>query len=133
MHSKHAMNQSMRKEITREVEDISRNLQESCLRKLSGDAKLALEKVSSLSSKLDDTQKELMESQKEVSCLREDLSSKKIRLEISESLLMEMLKQMQRKINSRKNVSVQVNVVNRRNAQSSLKDRESFLMPTLKR
>jgi regulator of replication initiation timing len=103
------------------------------MKKLSGDAKLAFDKVSSLSRKLDETEKQLEASEKEVVSLKEDLSSKKIRLEISENLLMEFLKQLQRKINARKEVGIQANVINRRNAQAALKDQKSFLLPSLRR
>src|SRR5689334_21045226 len=119
----------MRKEITKEVEVISKNLQETCLKKLSGDAKLALEKVSSLSSKLDETQKQFLESEKEISLLKEDLMNKKVRLDVSESLLLELLKQMQRRINARKSVGVQVQILSRRHGHSSLVDGDKLVLP----
>lgn len=110
---------SMRKEVTREVQEITKNLEESCLRKLSQDSRLALEKFSSVSSKLEETKNLLEKSNQEIKDLKEGIRQKKMRLEVAESLLNEMLKQMQRKINSRKNAAVQVHLVSGKKPFSS--------------
>lgn len=102
---------SMRGEVSREVQEITKNLQESCLRKLSQDSRLALEKFSEVSTKLETTKHLLEKSILENKELKEVIRQKKMRLEVAESLLNEMLKQMQRKINSRKNAAVQVHLV----------------------
>ena len=105
--------------MTREVREITKNLEESCLRKLSQDSRLALEKFSSVSSKLEETKNLLEKSNQEIKDLKEGIRQKKMRLEVAESLLNEMLKQMQRKINSRKNVAVQVHLVSGKKPFSS--------------
>lgn len=116
----------MRTEITKEVEEISRSLEETCLRKLNADAKLAVEKVSTLSSRLEEKDKRLEEVEKENAVLHADLDTKKLRMEIAESLLQEFLRQLQRKVNARKEVGVQAYVVTRRNAETS---RRVILLP----
>lgn len=78
---------------------------------MSRDAKLALEKIVQVSEKLEATEKELKAYRKDNESLTHSLHAKKLRLEVAEGLLNEMLKQMQRRINSRKDASAQVNMI----------------------
>lgn len=113
----------MRKEVTREVAEITKNIEESCLRKLTQDSRLALEKFSTVSSKLEQTKSSLEKSINENKELKEAVRQKRMRLEVAESLLNEMLKQMQRKFNSRKNAAVQVHLVSGKKPFSSTNSR----------
>lgn len=91
------------------MQSITSNLEASCLQKLSLDSKLALEKFSQVNQKLEEAKKEMERMSKDRATLRETLHTKKMRLEIAESLLSEMLKQLQRKFNARKDFGAQVN------------------------
>lgn len=99
---------SIRVAITREVQTISGNLEATCLKKLSLDAKLALDKFTQVNQQLEKARKDVERMEREKTVLSEMLHAKKMRLEVSESLLSEMLKQLQRKFNARKDVAVQV-------------------------
>ena len=103
----------MREQITKEVQQISQAMEATCFKKMSRDAQIALEKIVQVSEKLDRTEKELQEYRKDNESLSNSLKVKRQRLEISEALLSEMLKQMQRRINSRIDKAIQVNIIRR--------------------
>lgn len=86
---------------------------------MSREAKLALEKIVQVSEKLDATEKELRAYRADNESLSQSLHAKRLRLEVAESLLSEMLKQMQRRINGRKDFAAQVNTT-RRDADPNL-------------
>lgn len=88
-------------------------MESTCLKKMSRDAKLALEKIVQVSEKLETTEKELKAYRRDNESLSQSLHAKRLRLEVAESLLSEMLKQMQRRVNSRKDASIQVNMIRR--------------------
>lgn len=108
-----------REQITKEVQEISQNMESTCLKKMSRDAKLALEKIVQVSEKLETTERELKAYRKDNDSLSNSLHAKRLRLEVAESLLSEMLKQMQRRINARKDAAVQANM-RRRDADADL-------------
>ena len=108
-----------REQITKEVQEISRNMESTCLKKMSRDAKLALDKIVQVSEKLETTENELKAYRRDNDSLSQSLHAKRLRLEVAENLLSEMLKQMQRRINTRKDASFQVNM-NRRDADPDL-------------
>lgn len=88
-------------------------MESTCLKKMSRDAKLALEKIVQVSQKLETTESELKAYRKDNESLIQSLHAKRLRLEVAECLLSEMLKQMQRKMNSRKDASVQADMIRR--------------------
>lgn len=95
------------------MQDITGGLEDACLRKLSLDAQLALEKFAQVNHDLQLATKENARLNKQIAQLRENLRKKQMRLEVAEALLCEMLKQMQRKYNQRKDCAAQVNVQSR--------------------
>ncbi|KAI1289539.1 Elongation of very long chain fatty acids protein 1 [Halotydeus destructor] len=99
---------NIREEITREVQKITQNLEGTCLAKLTLDSQLALGKFAQVNQSLEDQKKQVKQLTKHVQLLKETLHQRTIRLEVSESLLCEMLKQMQRKFNKRKDFAVQI-------------------------
>lgn len=94
-------------------------MESTCLKKMSREAKLALEKIVQVSEKLEATEKELKAYRADNESLSQSLHVKRLRLEVAENLLSEMLKLMQRRINGRKDFSVQVNMI-RRDADPNL-------------
>ena len=99
---------SIRKQIAKEVKDITDNLEESCMKKISADARLALDKCNQLNDKLLDTEGELKHERKVNQQLTEKLHNRQLRLDIADNLLQELLRALQRKYICRKDFSVQV-------------------------
>ena len=88
-------------------------MEHTCLKKMSRDAQLALEKIVQVSEKLEVTEKELQAYRKDNESLSQSLHAKRLRLQVAESLLSELMKQMQRRINARKEVGVQASMQRR--------------------
>ena len=97
---------------------------------MSRDAKLALEKIVQVSEKLETTEKELQAYRKDNEQLSQSLHIKKLRLEVAEGLLSEMLKQLQRRINLRKDAAAQVNMI-RREADPALAMHAAAVRPSM--
>lgn len=78
------------------------------MKKITADARLALDKCNQLNDKLLDTQAELNHEKKLNQQLNEKLHNRQLRLEIADNLLQELLRALQRKYICRKDFSVQV-------------------------
>ena len=87
------------------------------MKKLSLESQLALEKFSQVNQQLEQARKENDKTLKELDEVRVMMHKKQLRLEVAEGLLCEMLKQMQRKYNARKDAGCQANMNFRRNQQ----------------
>jgi len=94
-------------EVITRVNEITTNLETSCMQKLSIDARVALEKFVELSKNYETGELENRKLRKENGFLKSNIHSLRIHLEVAESLLYEMLKQLNRKIHNKKDVSVQ--------------------------
>lgn len=93
--------------VNERVRELKECMETACLSKLSVDARIALEKFEELSRSYEIRENECKDLRKINQSLKQKLINQIIYSEESESLLTEMLKQMQNKINNRKNISIQ--------------------------
>lgn len=77
------------------------------MKKLEADARIAIDKFVEINAKYEADERVIKKIRKETSELNTKLNEKQLRLQISESLLNEMLKQLQRKLLYRSEKSAQ--------------------------
>lgn len=82
------------------------------MKKISADARLALDKCNQLNEKLHQIETQLTDEKKCNFDLTSKLHNRQLRLEIAENLLQELLKSLQRKFLCRKDSAIQVDIVN---------------------
>ncbi len=85
--------------MTARVNVITMNLEKVCLQKLSIDARIALEKFVELSDNYESSELENRNLRKENKILQSNVHNLRIHLDVANSLLFEMLKQLNRRIN----------------------------------
>jgi len=85
--------------VTARVNVITMNLEKVCLQKLSIDARIALEKFVELSDNYESSELENRNLRKENKILQSNVHNLRIHLDVANSLLFEMLKQLNRRIN----------------------------------
>lgn len=108
-------------EVTTRVEAIASNLKHTCLQKLSTDTQVALEEYAEMSVNCQNSELENAQLKEQNKRLRSTVYEQRIRLEINESLLSEMLKQLNRRLNK-----------NRREADTqTMREPEKMTLPML--
>lgn len=108
-------------EVTTRVEAIASNLKHTCLQKLSTDTQVALEEYAEMSVNCQNIELENAQLKEQNKRLRSTVYEQRIRLEINESLLSEMLKQLNRRLNK-----------NRREADTqTMREQEKVTLPML--
>ena len=89
---------------------MKRCLETSCLNKLSIDARIALEKFEEMSKNYEMSEDECRHLRRDNERLKARLREQRMYLEVSESLLHEMLKELNRKIYYRKDADIQTEI-----------------------
>ena len=93
--------------VNEQVDEMKECMEKACLSKLSVDARIALKKFDELSQNYERGEKECADLRKANQSLKQKIYKQRIDLEVSESLLHEMLKQMQRQLHNRKDIGIQ--------------------------
>ncbi len=93
--------------MTARVNEMTMNLESVCLQKLSIDARIALEKFVELSDNYESSELENQNLRKENKILQSNIHNLRVHLEVANSLLFEMLKQLNRRINNDRDISLQ--------------------------